>query len=441
VRDHRGGARRAGRTALALGLVLSAASVDLTATSGASSAAASAVTRPGFGKAQAQLLMLDPRSAQLSFGVRFGPTVSDHRNAVARAQAQSTDYGLIGSALTGAGCSGTPPPFSAEQLPQPLRADSRVPADAKEATVVEGPITQSVVAEPRPYAHATSRLAEAVLPGILTIEGATDATTSGVDAKGVALVHADVEVARLQLLGGIVDLSGLHWEATNRAGAEAFGAFTIGAASIGGTPLPTQDASATIAAVNAVLSQLGIVILPPVSHLEGDTIFVDPIKIGVAPTATRAREALFKALLDASCDSAAVITVADILLGSVTGGGSLTAAIGGAQAQLIPDDGAAEPSSPTTRTSSPEPEPVGTGAPFAFAPTAPAPTGGTAAAPTSLRPRTTAAHLGHASDGALAVGLGALGLGAVLVEADRRKMRQAGVAALPATPPTEAPPG
>jgi hypothetical protein len=48
----------------------------------------------------------------------------------------------------------------------------------------------------------------------------------------------------------------------------------------------------------------------------------------------------------------------------------------------------------------------------------------------------------RASDGAVAVALCTLLLGALLVEADRRKMRQAGVAgAPPPSVPTEAPPG
>jgi hypothetical protein len=53
-----------------------------------------------------------------------------------------------------------------------------------------------------------------------------------------------------------------------------------------------------------------------------------------------------------------------------------------------------------------------------------------------------AADAGTRSDGAVAVGLAAVLLGAVLVEADRRKMLQAGVATAPSTPaPPEATPG
>jgi hypothetical protein len=259
-----------------------------------------------------------------------------------------------------------------------------------------------------------------------------------------------------------VDLRGLTWSVTSRAGAKPVGTFTIGSATIGGTPVPTQDASATIASINAVLSQLGLVLAPPVSHLEGDTMFVDPIKVGIAPNATRdqvagsvlealqpAREQLFQALLAANCNSASLITVTDILLGSVSGGGSLTAVLGGAQAQLTPDQGAGLASGgPTGSVTFPPTAGGDVGTPNAtlgLSGSLPGDTttSGAPAGTTAIAPRALAARLGSASDGALAVGLGTLALGAALVEADRRKMRQAGVLAAPPAPApsTEALPG
>jgi hypothetical protein len=404
-----------------------------------------AAADPGFGKAQALLLMVDPRSAQLSFGVRFGASVADHRNTVARAQAQSTDYGLIGGSLTGAGCTGGAPPLRRDQLPQPYRADSREPKDATTKTLQEGPITESVRAEARPFAAATSRLAEVDLPGLLTIEGAANTTSSGVDDQGVAEVEATVDVGAISLLGGIVRVNGLHWSAVNRADGKPTGSFTIAGATIGGAPIPTQDASATISAINALLSNLGLVITPPVSHLEGDTIFVDPLKVGVAPNAVRdqltgaliealqpAREQLFQALIDASCNSGAIITVVDLLLGSVTGGGSFTAVLGGAQAQRS----AAE--SAVRLGGGPAPALGGGGDGgggtdgAAFVPL-PDDAGSTdtlvSSPPGSAAPaRRTASTTTTDRDHALAVALGSIVLGGLLLEADRRKMRQAGVA-------------
>ncbi len=428
---------RAGRGAVALGLVLLASTLR--------AAPLAAAPELGFGQAQAVLVMIDPRSAELSFGVRFGPTVTDHRNQVARAVAQSTDYGLIGSALTGEGCTGRPASVSREQLPQRLRADSRNPGEDQERTVQEGPITQSVLARSTPFAQATSRLAELEIPGALRVAGASNRTTSGADDAGLPTATGDVDIAELSLAGGVVMLRGLHWEAVFGHGEEPHGAFTIGSASIGGTPIPTQDASAAVAAVNAVLSQLGLVLTPPRSHVEQGTLFVDPIRLGITPNPTRdqvagttlaaiqpVREQLFAALLQANCDSAALITVLDILLGSFTGGGSLTVNIGGTQAQLTRAEGfgglgAISTDAPPVLGGGPA---TGGGAVLGTPPvTQPLGTGTDDGADGEVRRVGPIAvtDTDTESDGALGVGIGALVLGVLLVAADHRRLRKAGV--------------
>jgi hypothetical protein len=444
--------QRAGRVSVAVGVLVLASAV--LAPQGR------AAVDPGFGKSQAQMLMLDPRSAQLSFGVRFGATVADHRNLVARAQAQSTDYGIIGSALTAQGCTGGDPIVRSQDLPQQMQADSRDGDAGEVRTATEGPITQSVQALTRPFSKATSRLAEVDLPGILTIRGATSTTTAGVLKDGTPSVQADVRVGELSILG-LAELQGLHWHALHQAGKDPIGTFTIGDATVGGMPVPTQDASAVVDAVNSVTSALGIVVTPPKSHVEGDTIFVDPIKVGVAPNPTRdliagttvealqpVREALFQAILDASCDSGALITVLDILLGSVTGGGSFTAVVGGAQAQRSAaaagvtlgerggSSGVVLGGSDGGAGAGPGFGAIGSdGSPVLGGPTGP--TGGSGAAAgagsgTAARPASATTGTDDDRGPAVAVGLGALLLGGVLVEADRRKMRQAGALA-PAT--------
>jgi hypothetical protein len=271
-----------------------------------------------------------------------------------------------------------------------------------------------------------------------------------VDDKGVPLVRAISDITSLSLVGGVVQLGGLHWEAQQHGDEEPTGRFTIGSASIGGVPIPTQDASAAVAAVNAVLQQLGLSLTPPVTHVEDDTIFVDPIKLGIAPNQTRdllagellaalqpAREALFQVLLDSSCNSGAAITVADILLGSITGGGSLTAVIGGTQAQFIPPaSGVSLGGDPGTGGGPTLGGTDGSRGPGAFQPST---GGGVVTVPgratTTPSARPASVRTSFADDHAVPVALLALLLGALLVEADRRKMRQAGVAVsnLPST--------
>jgi hypothetical protein len=416
---------------VALGLVLGASSVDLARTTAQAAG-------PGLGKAQAALVVIDPRSAQLSFGVRFGPTAADHRNQVARATAQSIDYGLIGGSLTGEGCSGGDPFFTPDQLPQVMRADSREPEDVAERTLQEGPITQSVVADAKPFARSTSRLAELELPGVVRVAGAVNRSSSGVDDEGNAIATAEVEVGQLSLLGGLIQLRGLRWTAVHGGGEEPVGSFTISGASIAGVPLPTQEAASTIAVVNGLVAEVGLVLAPPVAHLEQDVLFVDPLRVGIAPNALRdqgtaallatiqpLREQLFDALIAASCDATAAILVIDLLLGSVSGGGSFTFAVGGAQATTSTADtfdGLGLGGAPPVVGREPAPAPRPTVAP----PPVSVPTIG--APPTTLGTvvdTTRPVETDDVSDGALAVGIATVLLGVVLVEGDRRKMRRA----------------
>ena len=191
VQDERGasGGRRGGSLAL-LGLVVVASSIGAPVTRAAPAPApAPADDGLGFGQAQAVLVMIDPRSAELSFGVRFGPTVTDHRNLVARAVAQSTDFGLIGGALTGQGCTGRPAGARRRRIcRRRLRADSRNPEDADERDRAGGADHASPCGpHPTPSAQATSRLSELEIPGALRMAGASNRTTSGVDDDGVPI--------------------------------------------------------------------------------------------------------------------------------------------------------------------------------------------------------------------------------------------------------------
>ncbi len=425
-----GTTRRFGRAALAVGLLLGVGSVDLTG-------AAPVAGPPGLGKAASQLLRIDPTSAGLSFGVIFGPTSADHRNTVARAVAQSTNFGLIGGALTGEGWDGSAPPIRREQLPQPQRADSREAASHAAATRTEGPVTQSVVATPKPHARATSRLADVTLPGLVTLAGVTNESTSGVDEAGNRVASARARVGQLSFAGGAVTLGDLEWVATHRAGAEPVGSFTMGSAKIAGVPVPAQDAGALFDALNATLGTLGIEIGQPRARIVEDTVYVDPLSISVVPNASRdllagallsalqpVREQLFGALIEADCGNAAYVTIIDLMLGSVTGGGSMRLSVAGVSAGTgVADEFAFAPLPPPPAGT--PPAAVVTNAPPAPAGTVVAPVTTAPAAPTGTPLRPASQALDPVSDGAVAVALGSLALGAALIEGDRRKMRRA----------------
>jgi hypothetical protein len=147
----------------------------------------------------------------------------------------------------------------------------------------------------------------------------------------------------------VVKLSGLHWEVTNKTGSEkaSNGTFSLGALSIGGVPVPLSpgDTSAVFTAANQVLNTLGIELRTPKVNVSDGNVSIDPLAIAVVPNPTRdaisgqllgaalpVRQAITDALLQQSCKNGTYITIADIAVGSITGAGSFSLELGGAQA-------------------------------------------------------------------------------------------------------------
>jgi hypothetical protein len=148
---------------------------------------------------------------------------------------------------------------------------------------------------------------------------------------------------------------------------------------------------------------------------------------GVQPV----RQQTFDELLAQSCSFASGITVADILVGSITGGGSFSVVLGGVQASsgdayenaFCLGCNTPGPSLNTSNvaTNTVTAAPSGGGASFQGS-TAPGPTAATAA----VTPAPAASSFKGKRGGALAgVGLAGLGMIAAMAEGDRRKMRRA----------------
>jgi hypothetical protein len=187
------------------------------------------------------------------------------------------------------------------------------------------------------------------VPGALEVGAGTSHSYSGLIDDGKAREAKAVTDIASVTLGPVVQLTGLHWEAVWNSTGEGpqLGTFTIGSAVIGGSPVPTNDPNEVIAQANQALtaSQMGIQLAAPTSRQVNGVQFVDPMGIQIVPSHTRdaaaaavlggaqpAREQLFQALLDADCSNSAGITVADIVVGSLTGAGSLNLTVGGVQA-------------------------------------------------------------------------------------------------------------
>lgn len=341
--------RRTKRTAIAVGAV---AALTLAATDpGAAAPTQAAPFNKGTGSAQANGIQVDPVAGGLSFGVGIGQALAGHQNTVGQAESRAFDLGVIGVTLAGEGCDGGDPTLPNESQPQPERISSTDEGSEQGKTSSEsfaaGQISKSVRANDDPMAEAITVGAPFDIPGVLNVGATRSLARSQVLANGVRQATAISEISDLSLGGDAVKITGLRWEAIHRTGAvnQTIGTFTVEALTVAGVPVPVGDLSQ----LNAVLNPLGFTLRPPrtrtVETSGGTIVVVDPIALAVIPNPTRdallgdilagiqdVREPLADALIDADCGNATYITILDVVIASITGGGTLSVSLGGVRA-------------------------------------------------------------------------------------------------------------
>lgn len=425
----------------------------------AATPAADAV-EPGTGSAVAQTIKLNPTASSLSIGVTLAQALAGHQNTDAQAESNPVDLGVIGTALTAQGCTGGKPTVSPDQLPQPLRASSQdSPSGTSTKTgSYQNFIQESVKATKAPFADSVTQTMPTGLPGVLQVGPGRAEATSGL-VNGQRVATATVDISNLTI-AGVVALNGLHWKGVYSSGTKTTysGEFTIGSLTIAKVPVPVQNPQAIVDSLNKVLGALGVVITWPTAHLNGDALFVDPLKIAVVPNAGRdavaggvlnaiqpIREPTFEAVLKASCQAATPILVSDVVIGSITGAGSFGVELGGVQAttgtielsNFLGGDGSN--AAPEVAPAAGDTGSVGgttggsnLGSTSDSQAPAGAPTSVTGSEPAASSPHPAAPVAAHEKlppgvrGGALAaVAGGVLGLMLLLGEGDRRKMRKA----------------
>lgn len=301
---------------------------------------------PGVGSAYAQGYKIDPRSGRLSFGITYGLALAGHQNNVAVGEARSVDLGVIGTTLAAEGCDGGDPTFPKEDQPQPLVVRSTEENSGAGRTETENAVEKQAKATDQPFAESVAITAASGDPAAVRIGSTTSRTVSGI-VDGSRRATAITEVGDVTFAGGAVVLTGLRWIGTYQSAPaeEISGSFTIEGIESAGRQIPVDDVVAGLAQVNEVLDPLGFFLDPPTVRNESGIVFVDPLRIGIEPSPTRdgvlgpaisalspVRQSVFDALIEADCSNASYITIADIVLGSVTGAGSLNIELGGVTA-------------------------------------------------------------------------------------------------------------
>lgn len=450
---------------------------------------------PGQGSASAQALAVAPHDGSLAVGVVLGEALAGHTNDVARAQSQGIDLGAIGTALTSYNCGSQS--LKPDQIPQALTTETGDPGASKGVTQQPDPATGSnqpsygsyeyVKANSTPYGEAETSFAP-VNAGGFTVSAMTTKAWSGL-VNGQREAGATADIGALDIANGLVKIDGLHWKSVYPSGgtAEPSGTFTIGSLDIAGKPVPVpagQGLTALQNAINTVLGTLGIKVVLPVSSVQQGVQSVTPLQIEAVPNKTRdtilnlglnATEAQQQQVLGGLengfpgepaqlakvlCQSDTPITVAQVAIASVNGGGYLSAGLGGVTSSssavqanqyhlnllgpisLGVGSGSSAPVGSLTGTSlsgagtapavsatgaSPSLSATGSAATPSAAPTAGA---GTAAPSTGSgtagQLAASPAAVSYSAGGPLlAIGIAGLGLIGLLAEADRRMMRRA----------------
>ena len=444
--ERRTGFRRTRRTAAGVGCAVLLTFFLTEPGAAAPDTPAAAEFNKGTGSAIALGYKANPTNGNLSFGITAAESVAGHQNTGATGQSRAINLGVIGVTLAGEGCDGGDPTLAEDKQPQPVVARSGDKgADQGFRESEQGVIEKFAKATTAPFGEAITTIAPTGDPKSAYISGGRTITHSGVVGGNVREALARTEIDGLSLGGGAVKLRGMTWEAIHRSGAknETLGTFTIDGIEIAGQKMPVQkDALDQLESLNTVLAPLGLKITAPKIRVEQGIVFVDPLVIAVIPSPTRdgitgplisgaqpIRDQVTKALLEQDCGNSTYITVADIVLGGVSGAGQIGLELGGVQATTAEIDAfqfALPPALPPLAPAPPALTPS-VDVPAAVPAATPGATGGATAEPSPTPVVTAPVSALSGERGGLMAAIAAGGLLTLLVtaEGDRRKMRAA----------------
>ena len=328
---------------------------------------------PGQGSAYAQSLAVQPHDGSLAVGAIFGEALAGHTNTFARAQSQGLDFGSIGLSLTSGDNCGQPPPLKPSQIPQALQTETGAPGADKgltqsptSGTNAQNQGTQSgsfgstefVQATSLPYGLAETSYAP-VSVGPITISGMDSRAWSGI-VNGQREAGATSDIGSISLISGLITLKGLHWESVYPSGgaAQPTSTFSIGQVAIKGVSQSlSRDLSSIQSAINTLLAKLGMQLFLPHSSRQRGVESLSALSLQVQPNAMR--DALIAAInnpteglqqtiigglengfspkepapvTSAVCQTDTPITVGQITVASIDGGGFLSMSLGGTTA-------------------------------------------------------------------------------------------------------------
>ncbi len=248
-----------------------------------------------------------------------------------------------------------PPPVQAESTNgnQSL-SDSITPQSSPDGLGVGN---EAATATTQPSSGSLTTVSNISVPGgLLAVNGLTSSAKTSIDNGATRTATATSDIGQISLDNGAVVLGGLQWTATQQSGATttSTGTFSIGSLTVAGVPVDLSSAQqrgvnpqTVLNVINTALSPVGLNIQwPAQTTLSDGTVQISPLIIGIdnntlgqeviganENSVQPVREALVNALLSANCNFATEITVGDIGIGVLSGGGNLNLELGGASAE------------------------------------------------------------------------------------------------------------
>lgn len=322
----------------------------------------------GTATATAQAIALAPSTAGLNYAVTLATSVADYQANEGQAESEIFTGGPVVTSLTTTQCDGSAPLVTQSQLPQPAVAESTNGNQSQSSTInaqyahgasVPGLGTglEQALATTQPAANTVTKLSDLNVPGAFDISGAQSTAYAQQVTDKLRQATSTVDIASLDLGNGAVDLQGLHWEDTQETGPggtvlQQGASFAIAGVSIAGVTVPSSvlstDTLAQLPAiVNTALEGTGLhVTLPSVSTNSEGTEIITPLSVGIDQSALgqqvvgpllgqteTVRDEIDTILeQDISCKTGVPVTVVDIVLGALSGGGNLDLNLGGATA-------------------------------------------------------------------------------------------------------------
>jgi len=322
----------------------------------------------GAATATSQAIAIAPSTAGLNYALTLATSVADYQANEGQAESQIFTGGPIVTALTTIQCDGSAPLVSTSQLPQPAVAESTNGNQKATQTLNDqyakgsslpdlGAGLEQALATTQPAATAVTKLSDLNVPGAFDISGAQSSAYAQQVTGQLRQATATADIASLDLANGAVDIKGLHWEDTQETGpggtvVKQSASFTIAGITVAGVAVPSSAVSTDtlaqlLAIVNTALEGTGLhVSLPAVSTNSQGTEIITPLSVGIDQSAlgqqvvgpllgqTESVRNEIDTILeqDISCKTGIPLTVVDILLGALSGGGNLDLNLGGASA-------------------------------------------------------------------------------------------------------------